>query len=48
VNGEQGQGHYTIRWDGTDNKGKRLSSGIYFIKFNADKLNQTKKVILMK
>ncbi len=48
VNGEQEQGYYTIRWDGTDNRGERLSSGIYFIKFNAGKLNQTKKVILTK
>ena len=48
VNGEQEQGYYTIRWDGTDNRGERLSSGIYFINFNAGKLNQTKKVILTK
>ena len=48
VNEEVAEGNYTIRWDGTDNKGNRLCEGIYFIRLNAGMIRQTKKIVLMK
>ena len=48
VNKTQKSGYYTIKWDGTNNAGRKLSSGIYFIRLNAGKVSQTKKIILMR
>ncbi len=42
------QGNYEVMWDGTDNNGKRVSSGIYFTKMQAGKFAQTKKMNLVK
>ena len=39
---------YTLTWDGTDNTGKELSSGIYFIRFEAGKYKETKKVVILR
>ncbi|MCK4420685.1 T9SS type A sorting domain-containing protein [candidate division WOR-3 bacterium] len=41
-------GCYRVRWDGTDNTGRKLSSGIYFIHLKAGKYTETKKVCLIK
>ncbi|RKZ14518.1 hypothetical protein DRQ17_07545 [bacterium] len=40
-------GYYTTIWDGRDNTGRNLSSGVYFIKFNAGGYSRTLKAILM-
>ncbi|MEO0184832.1 MAG: S8 family serine peptidase [candidate division WOR-3 bacterium] len=48
IDGEQKPGFYTIIWDGKDDAGRRLSAGIYFYQFTADKFNDTKKAILLK
>ena len=40
--------HYSVIWDGKDNSGKSVSSGIYFYKMKAEKYTSTKKMILMK
>ena len=37
-----------VIWDGKDDKGNALSSGIYFIKFSAGVYKETKKIVLMK
>jgi len=37
-----------ISWDGCDNFGKRVSSGIYFYKLTADKKGVIKKMIMMR
>ncbi len=38
----------SITWDGRDENGKPVSSGIYFYKLKSGKLTKTKKMILMK
>ncbi|MFB3091229.1 MAG: hypothetical protein ACE1ZG_07810 [Gammaproteobacteria bacterium] len=34
-------------WDGTDNNGRDVASGIYIYKLNAGELTATKKMILL-
>ena len=41
-------GKYTVEWNGTDNFGKKVTSGIYFAKMIAGKFQQTKKMNLVK
>ncbi|MEO0190981.1 MAG: T9SS type A sorting domain-containing protein, partial [candidate division WOR-3 bacterium] len=43
VNGERS----TVVWDGSDNSGRKLPSGVYFVRLNADHHSATKKVILI-
>ncbi|MGQ9533909.1 MAG: FlgD immunoglobulin-like domain containing protein [bacterium] len=48
VEAEQNPGFYTVIWDGKDDIGRKLASGIYFYQFTADKFTDTKKAILLK
>ena len=48
IDGEQKPGFYTVIWDGKDDTGRKLASGIYFYQFTTDKFNDTKKAILLK
>jgi hypothetical protein len=41
-------GHYAIDWDGKDEKGIEVSSGIYFYRVQAGSMVQTKKMVLLK
>jgi len=41
-------GAYTIQWDGKDNKGRPLSSGVYFIKMIAGNFQRITKAVLLK
>ena len=41
-------GSYKITWDGTDNQGHRLASGVYFYQLSAGENTSTQKMILMK
>ena len=41
-------GLYNVFWDGTDNKGNDLSSGVYFYRMSAGKFSQTRKMVLLK
>jgi len=41
-------GKYTIVWNGVDEQGSKVSSGVYFYKMKAGKFQETKKMILMK
>jgi hypothetical protein len=41
-------GVYTLIWDGTDNRGRYLSSGIYLYKMKAGNFVETRKMLLMK
>ncbi|MEZ5360116.1 MAG: cohesin domain-containing protein [Candidatus Zixiibacteriota bacterium] len=43
---EAGQIQFT--WDGNDDNGARVSSGIYLYKFQADTFSDTKKMVLLK
>jgi hypothetical protein len=46
--GYQEAGIQTLIWDGRDNGGVQLSSGIYFYRLQADDFYQTKKMLLLK
>ncbi|MBL7149797.1 MAG: T9SS type A sorting domain-containing protein, partial [Candidatus Cloacimonetes bacterium] len=35
-------------WNGTDDNGRNVASGIYFYKFKTDNFNKTKKMLLLK
>lgn len=48
VNGHQEAGNYTTLWNGTDDNGKMVPSGIYLTKFESGDYTSTKKMILMK
>jgi len=41
-------GDNTFTWDGSDEQGKTVASGLYFYKIEAGKYTSTKKMILMK
>ncbi len=41
-------GSYTVQWDGTDNSGKMVASGVYFYRITTEKkFVQTRKMILL-
>jgi len=48
VDKTQHAGIYTVTWDGKDNYGNDISSGIYFYYLKADQFNCTRKMIFMK
>jgi len=43
-----GTNEQDVVWNGTDENGKTVSSGIYFYKLKSGSFEQTKKMILMK
>jgi len=48
VNTNQSTGSYSISWDGKNNEGKEVASGIYFYQLRAGDYRETKKLVLMK
>lgn len=48
MNEEKSPGYYTISWDGKNDFGESVNSGIYFIKISADKFSDIKKMTLLK
>jgi hypothetical protein len=41
-------GSHQLVWDGSDSKGKYVTSGVYFYRLQADDFDQTRKMLLMK
>jgi hypothetical protein len=41
-------GRYTARWDGRDNNGRFVGTGVYFYRLNADQTSLVKKMLLVK
>jgi len=41
-------GTIEVNWNGTDNGGNSVASGIYYYKIKTSKSNDTKKMILLK
>jgi len=37
-----------VIWDGTDDLGRKLPSGVYFVRLEADGFKKTEKAILLK
>jgi hypothetical protein len=48
TNGMTKAGDNKIVWEGTDNNGSRVSSGLYFYKLSANGKTETRKMMLMK
>ena len=49
VEGQHAPGDYRVRWDGHDDGGRRLSSGVYFYRIETgDGFRDSKKLILLK
>ncbi len=48
VKSKSGKGDYTINWDGTDNAGKKVGSGIYYLFMKADSYQACKKIVFVK
>jgi len=44
----QAAGQKTVHWDGTDEEGNKVSSGVYFYRIRAGDYTEAKKMILMK
>jgi hypothetical protein len=44
-NGVEKPGVYKVIWDGKDNQGNKVSSGIYFYRLSTNKFTATKKVV---
>ena len=45
---QQNAGRYTVRWNGTDDRGVSVSSGIYFYQIAAGDYSDVKKLMLLK
>ncbi|HUU29014.1 MAG TPA: serine hydrolase [archaeon] len=41
-------GNYTVFWDGTDETGRRISSGVYLYRMKAGEFVQTRKMVILK
>lgn len=48
VNENQSAGSYRVKWDGKDDRGKDVSSGIYVYKIDAVNLSESKRMILVR
>ena len=42
------EGSYQVQWDGADNYGRRVSSGVYFYRIKAGDFSQTRKMVILK
>jgi hypothetical protein len=48
VNGYQEAGSQSVMWDGSDNSGNSVASGVYFYRINAGDYSATKKMMMLK
>jgi len=48
VNEEQDFGYHSITWNGTDQLGRQMASGVYFTRMVSETFSQTKKMLLLK
>ena len=48
LNKSMEQGEHLILWDGLDNWGKRVASGVYFYQINTNGFKKTKKMVFLK
>ena len=45
---ELSSGHWSIVWDGEDDKGAKVASGVYFYRLIASQYTQTRKMVIIK
>jgi flagellar hook assembly protein FlgD len=48
INSEQPAGDYRIIWNGTNERGERVSSGVYFYRLTAGDRSLNRKMLLLK
>ena len=48
VNDVQPSGYKTIKWDGTDDRGQKVSAGLYLYRIETEGFTDTKKMVLLK
>jgi hypothetical protein len=48
VNGYNEAGSYEVIWDGKDNSGSSVASGVYFYRIDTEQYKETKKMLLLK
>ena len=48
VNAVQNNGHHQIIWDGKNNSGQVVSTGIYYYKLETENYRSMKKVLFIK
>ncbi|MEO0143220.1 MAG: FlgD immunoglobulin-like domain containing protein, partial [candidate division WOR-3 bacterium] len=48
VDAKQDRGSYQLEWSGDDEQGRKLSTGVYFVRFETDQTNTVQKVIMLK
>jgi len=48
VSGTQAMGTHDVTWDGRDNAGATVSSGVYFYRLDAGKFSATRKMVMLK
>ena len=46
--GTRGPGYHTFQWDGVNNRGQTVSSGIYFAHMMSGKAVMTRKMVMLK
>ena len=46
--GRRPAGYHTFDWDGTDERGTSVASGIYFARFVSGQTQLTRKMVLLK
>jgi flagellar hook assembly protein FlgD len=44
----QNPGYYAVGWDGSDDGGRQVSSGVYILRFQTDDFTSTKKLVLLR
>ena len=44
----QGPGTYNVNWDGSDDRGRQISSGVYFYRIQAGDYVSTRKMVVLK
>jgi hypothetical protein len=45
--GRFGAGQHHQAWDGTDDRGQRLASGVYFVRLGSPSRSQTRKILMV-
>jgi hypothetical protein len=48
ANETRAAGAYDVTWDGRDDRGRAVASGVYFYKLTAGSFTQTRKMVLLK
>lgn len=48
VDGYRDAGSYDVIWDGKDNSGTQVATGVYFYRINTEQFSETRKMLLLK